>query len=111
MNLPNYFFADLPPEATLSPTMIAAACDTLKRNREKYLLPRKTDDIVKILCEAAAEWLQPENKFRRFALELGPAETGFSKASFGERLGRFFPPVHAGKFSGAAGTGTRRAGG
>ena len=38
MNLPNYFFADLPPEATLSPAMIAAACDTLKRNSEKYLL-------------------------------------------------------------------------
>lgn len=80
MNLPDYFFADLPPEAILSPTMVAAACDTLKRNREKYLLPRTTADIVKILCEIAAEWLQPENHFRRLALERGPAETGFSKA-------------------------------
>jgi hypothetical protein len=71
MNLPNYFLADLLPEATLSPTMIAAACDTLKRNREKYLLPRSTDEIVKILCEVAAEWLRPENKFRRLALESG----------------------------------------
>jgi hypothetical protein len=34
MNLPNYFLADLPPEAALSPTMIAEACQTLKRNRE-----------------------------------------------------------------------------
>ncbi len=68
MNLPNYFLADLPPEATLSPTMIAEACHTLKRNREKYLLTRTTDDLVKILCEVAAEWLQPENKFRRLAL-------------------------------------------
>jgi hypothetical protein len=71
MNLPNYFFADLPPEATLSPMMIAAACDTLKRNREKYLQPRATEDIVKLLCEVAAEWRQPDNKFRKLALESG----------------------------------------
>jgi len=90
MNLPNFFFADLPPEATLSPTMIEAACDTLKRNREKYLLPRKTEDIVKILCEVAAGWLHPENHFRRLALELGPAETGFSKAVLEKGLDGFF---------------------
>jgi hypothetical protein len=90
MNLPNFFFADLPPEATLSPTMIEAACDTLKRNREKYLLPRTTDDIVKILCEVATEWLQPENKFRKLVLELGPAETGFSKAVLKKGLDNFF---------------------
>ena len=35
MNLPNYFIADLPPEATLTPTLIAEACQTLKRNREQ----------------------------------------------------------------------------
>jgi hypothetical protein len=90
MNLPNFFFADLPPEATLSPAMIEAACDTLKRNREKYLLPRKTEDIVKILCEAAAGWLQPENQFRRLALERGPAETGFSKPVLEKGLDGFF---------------------
>ena len=90
MNLPNYFLADLPPEATLSPTMIAAACDTLKRNREQYLLTRTTDDLVKILCEVAAEWLRPENKFRRFALELGPEETGFSPATLARGLDEFF---------------------
>jgi len=90
VNLPNFFFADLPPEATLSPAMIEAACDTLKRNREKYLQPRKTDDIVKILCEVATEWLQPENKFRKHALELGPAETGFSKAVLEKGLDGFF---------------------
>ncbi|HEY5040729.1 MAG TPA: acyl-CoA reductase, partial [Verrucomicrobiae bacterium] len=90
MNLPDYFFADLPPEATLSPTMVAAACDALKRNREKYLLPRPTEAIVKILCEVAAEWLQPENKFRKLALESGPAETGFSKPILEKGLDDFF---------------------
>src|SRR5688572_26510415 len=37
LNLPNYFLADLPPEATLSPAMLTEACFTLKRNREQYL--------------------------------------------------------------------------
>jgi len=90
MNLPNYFLADLPPEATLSPMMIAAACHTLKRNREKYLLTRTTEDLVKILCEVAVEWLQPENKFRRLALELGPEQTGFSQATLARGLDAFF---------------------
>jgi len=90
MNLPNYFLADLPPEATLSPTMIAEACDTLKRNREKYLLSRTTDDLVKILCEVAAAWLQSDNQFRRLALELGPEQTGFSTATLARGLDDFF---------------------
>ncbi len=90
MNLPDYFLADLPPEAVLSPPMIAAACDTLKRNRAKFLLPRKTADVVKILCEVAAEWLQPENQFRKLALELGPTETEFSKPVLEKGLDDFF---------------------
>jgi Acyl-CoA reductase (LuxC) len=90
MNLPNYFLADLPPEAPLSPKMIAAACDTLKRNREKFLRSRPTDDLIKILCEVAAEWLSPQNKFRQLALEFGPAETGFSKPVLEKGLDGFF---------------------
>ncbi len=90
MDLPNYFFADLPPEATLSPAMLEAACDTLKRNREKYLAHRTTEDVVKILCEVAADWRQPENQFRKLALELGPAGTGFSKAILEKGLDDFF---------------------
>ncbi len=90
MNLPNYFLADLPPEAPLSPEMIAAACHTLKRNREKFLRPRPTEEIIKILCEVAAEWLSPENKFRKLALKYGPAETGFSKPVLEKGLDGFF---------------------
>jgi hypothetical protein len=79
MNLPNYFLADLPPEAALSPTMIRAAADSLKQNRQKFLLPRSTREIVEILCAVGAEWLRADSPFRRLALELGPAETGFSR--------------------------------
>ena len=67
--LPNYFLADLPPEATLSPAMITAACEALRRNREKYLAPRKLEDIVQLLCEVAGGWLEPDNKYRRLALD------------------------------------------
>jgi hypothetical protein len=90
MNLPDYFLADLPPEAALSPKVIAEACDVLKRNREKFLLPRSTDDMVKLLCEVAADWLRPENQFRRLALEKGPEQTGFSRATLERGLDDFF---------------------
>ncbi len=90
MNLPNYFLADLPPEAELSPVIVSAACDTLKRNREKFLQPRSTEEIIKLLCAVAEEWLQPENKFRRLALEFGPAETKFSQATLQCGLDGFF---------------------
>jgi Acyl-CoA reductase (LuxC) len=90
MNLPNYFLADLPPEATLSPTMIAEACQTLKRNREQYLANRSTQSLINLLCDVADGWLQTENPFRKLALELGPAETGFSSATLARGLDSFF---------------------
>ncbi len=90
MNLPNFFLADLPTEAVFSPAMIAAACDALKRNREKYLATRSTADMVKTLCDVATEWLQPENHFRKLALEFGPTETGFSKTILARGLDDFF---------------------
>lgn len=90
MNLPNYFIADLPAEVELTPMVVTAACETLKRNREKYLASQKTGAIVKILCEVAAGWLEPENKFRRLALEHGPEATGFSKPVLEKGLDDFF---------------------
>jgi len=90
MNLPNYFLADLPPEATLSPAMITEACQTLKRNREHYLAVRSTDGLVKILCEVAESWLQPHNSFRKLALEQEPGKTGFSRATLAKGLDNFF---------------------
>jgi hypothetical protein len=90
MNLPNYFLADLPPEATLPPAMITEACQTLKRNREHYLAARSTDGLVKILDEVAEGWLQPHNSFRTLALELGQEKTGFSRATLAKGLDNFF---------------------
>lgn len=90
MNLPNYFLADLPPEATLSPMMIQEACQTLKRNREHYLAGRSTTAMIRLLGEVASNWLEPEYPFRRFALDQGPKLTGFGAATLAAGLDGFF---------------------
>jgi hypothetical protein len=90
MNLPNYFLADLPPEATLTAAMVNDACQTLKRNRETYLLTRSTQSLVETLCGVAENWLQPEYPFRTLALERGPRETGFSRQTLASGLDNFF---------------------
>src|SRR5450755_5112856 len=90
MNLPNYFLADLPPEATLSPTMISEACQTLKHNRERYLLNRSTESLIKVLGNVSESWLEPDYSFRKYALELGPAQTGFSRETLARGLDNFF---------------------
>jgi hypothetical protein len=90
MNLPNYFLADLPPEATLSPMMIAEACQAPKRNRENYLLNRSTESLIKTLSNVAESWLEPDYSFRKYALESGPAQTGFSHETLARGLDNFF---------------------
>ncbi len=93
MNLPNYFLADLPAGATLSPAMIGEACQTLKRNRERYLARRSTHGLVQAISDVARSWLEPEYPFRQLALEQGPAATGFSPATLARGLEAFFGQV------------------
>jgi hypothetical protein len=90
MNLPNYFLADLPPDAMLTAAMVNDACEALKQNREKYLASRSTQNLVEVLCGLAENWLQPEYSFRKFALEKGPAATGFSRGTLTNGLDNFF---------------------
>lgn len=90
MKLPNYFLADLPADATLSPALISEACATLKHNRESYLVHRSTEQIIRVLSDVANGWLQPENKFRQMALELGPAQLSFSREILARGLDDFF---------------------
>lgn len=89
MNLPNYFLADLPPEATLSPLMISEACQTLKRNREQYLANRSLQNMVNLLARLAANWLEPEFPFRKYALEHD-MNSRFSRATLERGLDNFF---------------------
>lgn len=93
MELPNYFIADLPPEATLTVKMLREACDALKQNREQYLRPRTAEQIIRILARLADNWLDPEFPFRRYVLEKGPAITGFSESILSQGLDSFFRPI------------------
>jgi hypothetical protein len=90
MNLPNYFLADLPPEATVTSAMLGEACQTLKRNRQSYLATRKTQSLVDLLSLTANQWLDPDFPFRKLALEKGPPATGFSRATLSNGLDCFF---------------------
>jgi acyl-CoA reductase LuxC len=89
MSLPNYFIADLPPEATLSSSMIEEACRALKRNRERYLANRSTHALLNLLGGVSASWLEAEFPFRRMALEQAPL-VGFSRATLAHGLDLFF---------------------
>jgi hypothetical protein len=95
MNLPNYFLADLPAEAELTPGLITEACQTLKRNRERYLEGRTTESIIHLLDRLAGEWLSADFPFRRQALESGPAATGFSEPVLAAGLDQFFRELTA----------------
>src|ERR1041385_6803995 len=90
MNLPNYFLADLPPEAVLTPKMIGEACQALKQNRDRYFANRTTQNLIDVLSVLARSWLEPGYPFRKLALEQGPAVTGFSSATLGSGLDSFF---------------------
>ena len=90
MTLPNYFLADLPPEADLTPAMVTDACLTLKRNRTQYLAVRDTPSILRTLVRTADDWLSDDYPFRKFALQEGPAHTGFSAHTLATGLDGFF---------------------
>src|SRR5580700_5119175 len=90
MNLPSYFLAELPPEAELTPGLIAEACQTLKRNRQQFLEGRTTESIIRILDQLGRDWLTPDFPFRQMTLQNGPAETGFSAEVLATGLDSFF---------------------
>ena len=95
MILPNYFLADLPPDATFSTALLAEACQTLKRNRDQYLLHRSTDSIVGVLHELGQNWINPEFSFRKMALDLAPSATGFDRGTLAKGLDGFFGQLTA----------------
>lgn len=93
MNLPDYFIADLPPEAVLTSPLIADACQTLKRNRAAYLAARSTRSLVQLLSQVAANWLDAEYPLRQLALAEGPKALGFSRETLACGLDAFFREV------------------
>ncbi len=90
MNLPARFLADLPPEATLSPDLIADACQALRRNQARALGRLSTEQAAAIVAETARQWLREDYPFRVLALDFGPEATGFSSATLRHGLDAFF---------------------
>ena len=93
MNLPNYFLADLPAEATLSPLMILDACNTLRRNRELFLNSRSTSQMIRLLATLADNWTEPDYPFRKLLLARSPEETGFSPQTLASGLDALFRSI------------------
>jgi hypothetical protein len=46
--------------------------------------------MVKVLSNVAESWLEPDYSFRKYALELGPVQTGFPHATLMRGLDDFF---------------------
>jgi hypothetical protein len=93
MNLPNFFIADLPADFAVRPDMVLEACLTLKRNRERYLLPRSTESLIQAVSELARAWLSPHSPWRAMALDQGPKELGLSREMLAWGLDSFFRQV------------------
>jgi hypothetical protein len=100
MNLPNYFLADLPPEASLTPAMLVEACQTLKRNREQYLRDRTTHSLVRTIADLARSWLQPDYRFRKLTLAGDPEELGFPVTTLATGLDALFRELTPEKIEG-----------
>src|SRR5437763_11063042 len=93
MNLPGYFIADLPPGAAITPDLVKQACETIRRNRERYLASRSVQSVIELLAVVARDWLECDYRFRKLALEFGPAATGFSDATLANGIDSFFKQV------------------
>src|SRR5579862_6589987 len=93
--LVSYFLADMPPDAELTAGLITEACQTLKRNRLRYLEGRSTDSLVRLLDNLGRDWRSPNFPFRKLALEAGPAATGFSAEVLASGLDAFFKQLTA----------------
>lgn len=90
MNLPNYFIADLPGHAELTPDLVREGCNSLRRNREKFLLSRSTNRLVDFLDHLGRQWRDPRYPLRRMALDSSPQETRFTAPILEKGLDHFF---------------------
>lgn len=95
MTSPNFFLADMPADAPLTATMISEACQTLKRNRQRYLAERSTSNLIRIISNVAEGWLDPENSYRQEALRHGVEHTGFPVEVLAAGLDAFFGEITA----------------
>src|SRR5262245_10764711 len=92
--LPDFFLADLPPEAALTGDIVAEACRNLRANRDRFLAGRRTASLIHLLAGLGEDWLSPDFPFRRRALESTAALTGFPSATLARGLDAFFEQLN-----------------
>jgi hypothetical protein len=73
--------------------ILTEACQTLKRNRHRFLVERQTRELIELLAHVAVRWMEPDDPFRQRALEAGPAATGFSVVTLQQGLDAFFQSI------------------
>ena len=88
--LPDFFLADLPREAALTPQMVAEACRNLKSNRARFLAERNTATLIQLFSGLAEDWLTEDFPIRRAALE----QSSFPKATLTRGLDAFFSELN-----------------
>lgn len=93
MDLPNYFLADLPDNSTLTPQLITDACQTIKNNRQKFLAPLSTAELIEIITRLAQDWLDPKFEYRKFLLDQPADRTGFPPEVLAAGLVHFFSQI------------------
>ncbi|MCF7708355.1 MAG: hypothetical protein K9N52_05595 [Verrucomicrobia bacterium] len=95
LSVPEYFIADLPPGAEIRPELISDACETLKRNRERYLNKKSISRIIRALDAVASKWCEPGYRHREAALAYGPEITRFSRETLEAGLDAFFSGINS----------------
>lgn len=74
---------------------VQAAVTQLIEARERLLSRRSTDEIIRALATAAAQWLEPDSPWRARAVAEAPQPTGFSPQMVEEAVRLTFAPLTA----------------
>lgn len=95
MSEPDYYLADLPAGAVLTPEMIRQACDAIRSNRRRHLAGQPLSSLIDLISTVSQRWLDHDFPLRRRALDLGPGATGFSRAVLEAGLDALFASLTA----------------
>ena len=79
---PDFFLCDIPQEATLNEEMVLAAADTLRKNAETYLHPRKIEHQVALIENLVKLWSDEMYPLRRELLSHCGKAIRFSQEIF-----------------------------
>lgn len=85
-----FFLADVVNEATLTPTLIEEACQTLRNNQNRFLEFRKAAWMAGLIASLAEDWLDSTYSFRNEVLTQGPQILGMNPEALEISLNHFW---------------------